>query len=266
MSKLEKTIYELNQLEQVSSRNSLLRTIDPRAKLLITLFYITVVLSLPLYDLTGLILFGIYPIVSSALAGMGYGRIFFRSLYVLPFIVFIGIFNPLIDRDVVFYVGDIGITTGWISFTSILLRGLLSVQAVLILVYSSGFYNLCRGMQKLGLPSLFTTQLLFVYRYISVLLEEALSMQRARDARGFGRKSYPLKMWGTLIGQLLIRTVNRSERIHRAMLSRGFTGKIEGSFQSAWSTGDTLYLIIWGTLMILLRLFQPAGLFELLMS
>lgn len=65
------------------------------------------------------------------------------------------------------------------------------------------------------MPAVFTTQLLFVYRYLFVLIEEAAAMQQARDARSFGRKSYPLKVWGTLVGQLLIRTFDRAERIRR---------------------------------------------------
>lgn len=257
MSKLEKALYELNVMEQSAEQDSVLHRLDPRAKLVVTLLFLISVLSLPLENLSGLILFFVYPIISCSTAGIGYGILLKRSLVVLPFIVFIGIFNPIIDRQIVFYAGNLGITAGWISFFSILLRGLLSVQAVLILILSTGFYNLCRGMQRLGIPSLFTTQLLFVYRYIFVLLQEALSMDRARDSRSFGQKSYSFRMWGTFIGQLLIRTIERSERIHRAMLSRGFTGNITGNFQFTWKTGATIYLIIWSIVFLILRIFQP---------
>ena len=57
-------------------------------------------------------------------------------------------------------------------------------------------------------------------------IEYAAAMQQARDARSFGRRSYPLKIWGTLVGQLLIRTFDRAEQISRAMLARGFSGRI----------------------------------------
>lgn len=262
MSKLERALYELNRMDQTSEQTSLLHSLDARPKLLVTLLFLVCVLSLPANGLSQLIWFLIYPIVSCALAGISYGTVFRRSLIVLPFILFIGIFNPLLDRQVVFYVNGVGITSGWISFLSILIRGLVSMQAVLILILSTGFYRLCRGMQRLGVPALLTTQFLFVYRYIFVLLQEALSMERARKVRSFGRKSYPLSLWGTFIGQLLIRTIERSEHIHHAMLSRGFAGNMAGLSRSAWRGKDLLFLAAWSILFFLLRMFSPATLFQ----
>lgn len=266
MSKLEKAIDELNRMERTVEQCSPLHTLDARAKLLVTLLFLLIVLSLPLTDLSTLILFIVYPVVSCAMAGIPYSTIFKRSLIVLPFVLFIGIFNPILDRQVVFNLGGVGITSGWITFVSILIRGLVSVQAVFVLIFTTGFYNLCRGMGHLGIPSLLITQLLFVYRYISVLLQEALSMDRAQVARSFGRKSYPVKIWGVFVGQLLIRTIERSERIHRAMLSRGFTGIIEGVSCSRWRFRDTLYLISWTILFLVLRLCHPAGIFNVFMN
>lgn len=256
MSKLEKALYELNSLEEASRQHSALHAVDARAKLAVTLLYLVSLLSLPPEDLTRVILFFLYPIIACSMAGIGYTTIFKRSLIVLPFVFFIGIFNPILDRQVAFRIGGTAITAGWISFVSILLRGMLSAQAVFLLIYSTGFYNLCRGMRNLGIPSLLTTQLLFVYRYLFVLLQEALNMHRARVSRSFGRTSYPVKMWGTFIGQLLVRAVERSQRIHRAMLSRGFSGSIPGSYPSPWRGKDTLYIAVWGVLILSLRLFR----------
>lgn len=266
MSKLEKALYELNLMERASEQPGFLHSVDPRAKLGVTLVYLVTLLSLPLGNLSGLILFGVYPILLSAMAGVGYGRIFSRSLVVLPFILFIGIFNPVVDRHIVFYVGKLGITSGWISFFSIILRGLFSVQAVMILIVSSGFYTVCGGLRKLGIPALFVTQLLFVYRYIFVLLEEALAMRRARDARGYGRASYPLRMWGIFMGQLLIRTVDRAGRIHKAMLARGFKGSIEGMVRMRWQRKDTFFLVVWIIILVFLRVFHPAESFSLFIN
>ena len=149
MSKLEKAIYELNRMEWTAGQSSPLHALDARAKLLVTLLFLVTVLSLPLADLSSLILFIVYPILSCSMAGIRYGNIVKRSLIVLPFILFIGIFNPILDRQVVFYWGSIGITSGWISFFSILIRGLVCVQAVFILILTTGFYNLCSGMRLL---------------------------------------------------------------------------------------------------------------------
>ncbi len=266
MSKLEKAIYEFNKMERTSEQSSPLHLLDPRAKLLVTLLFLIFLLSLSLEDISGLLLFFIYPIVSCAIAGIRYANIFKRSLIVLPFIAFIGIFNPLIDRQPAFYVGKVGISIGWISFISILIRGIISVQAVFVLISTTGFYNLCKGMRRMGIPSLLTTQLLFVYRYISVLLQEALSMDLARSARSFGRKSYSCRMWGVFIGQLFLRTIERSERIYKAMLARGFTGSIKGDFSFVWRTKETLYLVIWTSLFVVLKICRPADFFYVFMN
>lgn len=263
MSKLDKALYELNTIEQASGLSSLIHTLDPRAKLLVTLGYLISILSLPLSGLSSLILSGVYPVITCAMGGISYTAVFRRSLLVLPLVLFIGIFNPIFDRQIVLYIGNIGISAGWISFISIILRGILSVQAVLAMILTTGFYNLCRGMQRLGIPALFTTQLLFVYRYIFILLQEALNMQRAIAARSFGRKSYTFRLWGIFIGQLLVRTVNRSERIHRAMLARGFTGTVSERLHSVWKKKDSLYLVAWAILFIALRTFHPGLFFNL---
>lgn len=254
---LEKVLYEFNSIERISGLFSPLHSIDVRAKLLVTILFLISVLSLSLSSLSGLILFCVYPIISCAISGISYGQVFRRSLWVLPFIAFIGLFNPILDKHIVFYIGSVGISAGWISFISIVLRGLLSVQAVFILVLTTGFHGLCHGMQRLGVPVLFTTQLLLVYRYIFVLLQEVLNMQRAIAARGFGRKSYSFRFWGIFIGQLLIRTMTRSERIYQAMLARGFSGSIKTSFCMVWKKKDTLYLLVWGIVFVGLRMLRP---------
>lgn len=265
-NKLQRVLCELDAMERTAYRQSPLHCLDARAKLIVTTVFLVTMLSVPLPRLSEILLYFIFPLVTAARGGLNYPQIFRRSLIVLPLVAFIGIFNLFYDREPVFRIGTMIVTGGWISFLSIILRGLLSVQALLILIYSTGYYRLCRNMQRLGVPSVFTTQLLFVYRYTYVLVDESLAMSRARDARSFGRKSYPLKVWSTLIGQLLIRTFERAELISRAMLARGFTGAIpSGIFVGTkWKTRDTLFLVTWSTLLILIRICSPAETFSML--
>ena len=250
----------LDALERSARTESPLHRVDARAKLLVTAVFLATMLSVPLAHLSELLLFFVFPIVTGAMGGFAYGAIFRRSLVVLPFVVFIGVFNLLCDREPVFRIGRAVVTAGGVSFLAIVVRGLLSVQALLVLVGSTGYYRLCRSMQRLGVPALFVTQLLFVYRYLHVLVEEALAMRQARDARSFGRTSYPLGVWGTLVGQLLLRTFDRAERIGWAMRARGFTGRIAADTfdRPAWTMRDTLFLAGWSAALVALRLLHPA--------
>ncbi|MEG1617558.1 MAG: cobalt ECF transporter T component CbiQ [Bacteroidales bacterium] len=259
MPTLQNALNELDRMEVISANDSLLHRIDARAKLTVTVVFLVSMLSLPLDDITDLLPFFIYPILLTSLADISLRFISVRSLIVLPFIIFIGIFNPLLQRNILFYIGDVPITEGWVSFISILLRGILSVQAALLLILTTGFYKLCRGMERMGLPSLFSTQLLFVYRYIFVLIQESIIMSRARDSRSFGKKGFSIKTWGVLTGQLMIRTFERAERIHNAMISRGFTGNIKGDLKHTWNYKDTFYLIGWSLFFILLRFLMPVS-------
>lgn len=259
-NRLQYVLCELDAMERTAHMRSPLHCLDARAKLTVTVVYLVTMLSVPLVRLSDLLLYFAFPILTAAMGRLDYGRIFRRSLVVLPFVAFIGVFNVFYDREPAFRIGTLVITVGWTSFLSIILRGLLSVQGLLILVYSTGYYRLCRSMQQMGIPAVFTSQLLFVYRYLYVLIEETLAMSRARDARSFGRRSYPLKVWGTMIGQLLIRTFDRAEHITRAMLARGFTGHIPamGGHRTAWSLRDTLFLTVWSAVLIAVRLYHPA--------
>ncbi len=256
---LQKARYELDIMERTAQQQSPLHAMDARAKLTVTVVLLVTMLSLPLRNFSDILLFFLWPITAAAQGGLSYGMIFRRSLLVLPFVLFIGLFNPIYDRQTAFTIGNVAISQGWVSFWSIILRGILSVQTLLVVIYATGIYNLCRALQRLGLPSLFTTQLLFVYRYLFVLIDEGLGMTRARDARSFGRRSYPLRIWATLTGQLLIRTFARAERIDNAMRARGFNGSIPNGLtaQGSWHWRDTLFTLFWCTFFIVLRIFHP---------
>ncbi len=92
------------------------------------------------------------------------------------------------------------------------------------------------------MPDVFVSQLLFLYRYIFVLAEETMKVVRARDMRSFGSRGKGIKTFVSLIGTLFLRTVERSERIYLAMLSRGFSGTIRPSRTFSFSVIDATFL------------------------
>lgn len=241
MPKLEKAITTLHQLQTGAPAKG---SLHPLCLPAVTLLYLIAMLSVPIDSLVMLLWFALYPIVMAPVIGEDFTRVFARSLIALPFAALIGIFNPLYHTEPAFTAGGIAVSVGWVEFVSICLRALLSVQALLILIGSGGFIGLCRSLEQAGVPALITTQLLMVYRYMTVLLEESLQMTRARRARGYGRRHMSLKMWGTFCGQLFLRTVSRAEAIHRAMLARGFAGRMPhiSVQRRRWTLRDTIML------------------------
>lgn len=265
-TRLEKAIITLNERQMRQREPSHIGDIDPRALLGVTIVFLIAMLSVPLARTDMIIWFAVYPIVTAPLAHIAYDRLFRNSLFVLPILVCIGIFNPVCDRQPAFAIAGITVSEGWISFISIIIRGLLSVQALLLLIRVAGFNSMCRAMQRLGCPAVVTTQLLMVYRYLTLLLQEALSMQRARQARAYGNSSFRAGMWGAFVGQLLLRAIERSRRINMAMNARGFRGTLCDSPPSHWSTADTVYCLAWIPLLLLMRFIDCSSLLLTLIS
>ena len=253
MTRLEKAIITLNTRQGRPDTASHIGDIDTRALLIVTVVYLVAMLSVPLQRTDSIIWFAVYPIISAPLAHIPYERLFRNSLYVLPFLVFIGIFNPFYDRTPAFMVFGLTVTAGLVSFISILIRGLLATQALLLLIQVAGFNEMCEALRRLGCPAIISTQLLMVYRYLQVLLQEALTMQRARLARSYGKGSFKVSMWGPFVGQLLLRTIERSRRINMAMKARGFHGSLSTSQPTHWDTAATVYCLIWIPLLLALR-------------
>ncbi|MFH0784881.1 MAG: cobalt ECF transporter T component CbiQ [Pseudomonadota bacterium] len=226
MAKIESAFFDLSLLETLANNNTIIHRIDPRIKVLTTAFFIISIVSFSKYSISAMLPFGLFLVILMGLANIPAGYLGKKLLLVSPFAVMVGIFNPLFDQQPLLQLGTLTITGGWISFLSILLRFTLTVSAVLILIATTGFNAVCMAMVKMGMPKIFAVQLLILYRYIFVLIDEGLCMHRARTLRSFQRKAMGLKTFGHMIGQLLLRTLDRAQRIHLAMLCRGFDGTI----------------------------------------
>lgn len=248
MTKLEKAYLAVSNIDRIRRRSE-----SSPAILLVTLFYLVAVLSVPVDRPQGIIWLAAYPVIASEILGVGYGKIFVKSLWILPLLVIIGVFNPILDKVTVLQIGSLGVSRGWVTFVSIIFRGLLSFQAVILMVFTTGFIDIFNMMRKVGFPSVLCTQMLLSYRYLFVILEEAVVMKRAREARGYGRKSYPFPMWGRFIGQLLIKSTRRATGIHRAMQARGFSGTLPLSAKFIWNRKSWIWLISWTLVIVLLR-------------
>jgi len=254
-AKIDRAYYEIGRLDLLAADDSLLHRLDPRAKLLVTIIFVVCVVSFGKYEIARLLPFFLYPAVVIGLAGLPFGFLLRKILLVSPFVLFIGIFNPWLDHNVVARLGSLPITGGWVSFLSLLLRFSLTIGAALLLIATTGFAAICMAMEKLGAPRVFTVQLLLLYRYLFILIEEAIRMIRAHALRSFnarGRISY--RVFLQMLGNLLLRTIDRAQRIHMAMLSRAFTGEIRIASQFGFGYKEALFLAGFGGFFLCLRL------------
>jgi cobalt/nickel transport system permease protein len=103
-------------------------------------------------------------------------------------------------------------------------------------------YRLAAGLERLGVPRVFVVQLLFLYRYLFVVADEGARMTRSIGLRAAGRKALRLRVYGSLTGHLLLRSMDRAERVYRAMVSRGFDGEIRVTRPSLCRVSDGCFV------------------------
>jgi cobalt/nickel transport system permease protein len=120
------------------------------------------------------------------------------------------------------------------TFATIALKSWVSVQAALLLAFTTPFTELIDGLRELRLPRVMVAIIGFMYRYLGVIGEEAGRMNRARaarsadrgDRRAGGTIRWRARVTGMMVGSLFLRSYERSERVYAAMLARGFDGEM----------------------------------------
>jgi cobalt/nickel transport system permease protein len=252
----DKEYFNLGFLDTLSYKDTVIHRLDPRTKVIATFAFIVTVVSFPKYEIAGLIPFFLFPALFFSLGDIPIWFILKKVLVVSVFAVFIGIFNPLFDTRVMCTFFGIPVSGGWVSFLSILLKFFLTICSAMLLISTTSFPGICYALRQLRIPEIFVSQLLLLYRYIFVLIEETLRMVRARDLRSFGKKGQGMKIFINLIGTLFMRTIERADRIYHAMLSRGFSGTIHYVKRDHLRKADFVCLSVTGVFLILFRTYD----------
>lgn len=245
MSKLSSAYYEIHHIDNLANKDQWVNQIHPLVKLVITVFYITTVVSIQKYDLVRILLFGVYPIAVFILGEISFLDSIKRLRLILPLVCIVGIFNPFLDRQVVMQIGNVAVTTGMISMVTLILKGVYTVFATYLLIVTTTIEKICYAMRLLHIPSVLVTQILLTYRYISVLLKEANTIMQAYLMRAPHQKGVQMKVWGSLVGQLLFRSVDRAQNVYESMTLRGYQGEFCYVMQERCRAKDYRYLLIW---------------------
>jgi len=206
-------------------------------KFLVTVGFIVTVSLLPVGAWLALGLAWLAVVALSVVARLGPTRTARRAFLAAPFLlaalplVFTRPENPL--GTIV--LGPLTLTIsgeGLRQFATIALKSWVSVQAALLLAFTTPFHDLIDGLRQLRLPRIMVAIISFMYRYLAVLSEEATRMGRARASRsaalagrGGGSIAWRARVSGAMVGSLFLRSYERSERIYAAMQARGFEGE-----------------------------------------
>ncbi|WP_227429324.1 energy-coupling factor transporter transmembrane component T family protein [Psychrobacter sp. I-STPA6b] len=227
MLDLQKAHIAWQKVDDYALRRHLLSEVDPRVQLVLTfLFVFMIVLSSP-HRPQQLLLFFPYILLQAKLVGMSLRWLVRRIAIILPFVLFIGIFSPWLERGQQFEVLGYSLSVGWLTLVSITLRAILCVSLGIILLASCGIIGISEGLRKLKFPKVFCLTLYFIYNYFSLLLQDMAQVQKAYLLRKFSKKQrIAWRDYQEILKAFFIRSWLRSNRIHQAMQCRGFDGRL----------------------------------------
>jgi cobalt/nickel transport system permease protein len=241
--------------------------LHPLGKLLVCALYIVLVASFGKYDLQGLILMAIFPVFGFVVGELSFREGLYRMRVVLPLVIFVGAFNPFFDKGVLFYIGGtakeisqvaggtglaIPVTGGVISMLVVMLKGFLAVLSAYILIATTSIEEICYALRKLHIPKIIVLVILLIYRYFGLMGNEADRIATAYQLRAPSQKGINYKAWGTLVGQWLLRSMDRAGNVYDSMLLRGFNGDYRVKTRG-FSSRDMAYSLIWMALFVFLR-------------
>lgn len=224
MSKIAKAMGELAEVDKLNTGASVIHRLHPLTKLFCTLGYLLVMLSFPADALTALFPMVLYPVCLYAVSGVPLRSCFYKCRLILPLICAVGIWNPILNRTPVGMLGDLVISEGMVSFLTLLFKGIFALMSSFLLVATTGIEGICYGLECLHLPRLFTNLVLMTYRYLALLMEEVGNRTEAYQLRAPGQKGVRWQAWGSFLGSLLLRCMERSTQLYQSMLLRGFDG------------------------------------------
>lgn len=205
--------------------------------------FLIFVLSINKYDLIGVGVFATVPLIMSLLLHLPLFTILKRCLIISPFIFIMASVNFFLDPEPFFQIANVTLNAGTVSGLVIVGKSFVMISAIFAYTLSTPFYFTCQALRRMYVPDIFITQIMLLYRYSFLLVEEAMAMQKARNLRSFGKKGKDLFTTAKLIGSLLLRTTDRADRIYKGMLARGFNGTFIKKRSEPFTVTDYLILL-----------------------
>ncbi|MEV8389713.1 MULTISPECIES: cobalt ECF transporter T component CbiQ [unclassified Streptomyces] len=205
--------------------HSPVHALPPHCKLAAVFCFVLVVVSTPREAVWAFALYAGLLAAVTGVARIPAGVLLRRLLIEIPFVAFAFLMPFVVPGDQVRFLGLSLSVPGLWGAWNVLAKGTLGVAASVILASTTELRSLLLGLQRLRLPPLLVQIASFMIRYGDVITDEMRRMSVARRSRGFEARG--VRHWGVLAksaGALFIRSYERGERVHLAMVSRGYAG------------------------------------------
>jgi cobalt/nickel transport system permease protein len=225
--------------------HSVVHRMAPQAKLVAAL---GMVVSIAITPREAVWAFGLYAVVIVGLTAVSRIRPQFvavRLLAVAPFVLF-ALFIPFIGTGETTEVLGITLSVdGLWGAWNILVKALLGASVSILLTATTEIADIIRGLAILRVPALFISITTFMIRYLELITDELGRMRVAMTARGYDpRWISQARPIASSAGALFVRSYERGERVHAAMLARGFTGEMPAAPQEPVDRSQWLGVLV----------------------
>jgi cobalt/nickel transport system permease protein len=221
------------------------RRLDPRAKFIGVVVF--VVATALMTDLRLVLLAVVASVILAATSRVSPVRLGRPLVAVLPVVGVISISS--------FFYGGLEMSLAMLG------RSLASVLALLVMVTGTDPFDLWAGLRRIGCPAILASVLMLVTRYIDIITDQLRRMGIARRARGFrnGRSILDraaMRVNAFTAGSLLVRSVERADRVYEGLKSKAFTREFTYWKRSRPTVVDGIFLFGLASVGVLMLMLQ----------
>ncbi len=244
--------------ESFSEGNSFIHRLDPRIKLLAAfLFSVVISVSGRFFPLFFALILALTLLTAARLPiKTVLMRLFFANLFIFLLWVFIPF---TMKGEPLAHLGPLSISKDGLVYCFLLTIKTNAILIILItLTATMPVFTMGRAMSSFGVPAKIVHLFIFSYRYIHAILLEYKRLKEAMEIRGFHPKTnmHTYRSYAYMVGMLMVKSHDRAERVHSAMICRGFQGKFFDLTEFSVKKTDFLFFIIFIICLMAIALIQ----------
>jgi len=245
-------------IEEFSHPVSVIAHIDPRVKIvLVFIFSVMVAVSDKFLVLLSALAVDLCIVLIASISAK---EIIRRLIPVNMLVLLLWLFLPFtFAGEPLFFVGKLPVTREGIFYAArISLKSNTIMLMLIVLVGSTSIFTLGHAMNELGIPKKMVHLFFFTYRYIHVIHREYLRLVNAIKIRGFSPRTnlHTYKTFAYMVGMILVKSADRAQRVHNAMLCRGFKGNLYSLSEFSLKKNDIISLVVMAVVVVLLGVFE----------
>lgn len=244
--------------EYFADQNARIQRLDPRLRIVFATVYSFSVALLSHFQPLFLAL--ATSLVMLTMAGVSFGMLAKRLMAFNGLVLLFWLVLPItFDGEVLYELGPLTITRpGVILAAQISLKANTIMIAFIALVATTPISLIGHALDKLYIPKKIIHVLLLTYRYVFVIEQEYHRLTRAVKTRGFTPKTsmHTYKTYAYLLGMIFVRSLDRAQRVHQAMICRGFDGTFSSLYQFSLKRTDYICIPLMITVIIALEVME----------